>query len=391
MEEGGASPTGSIDRSPSVPPSAASGSQGQSFYDSDDEVVESAGPVSEVRRSASAPPDSPSTVTNRSTVHAERLLPCMEHREHPQFPCISPAILRKLLLGELCIEADEVVVVDCRYEYEYNGGHIEGALHLPRGERQVRSHFYLSDGTPTYPPTTVIIFHCEFSSKRGPAALKALRSIEMERFAEGRMARDYPEVYLLNGGYKAYYEWERSEGVADDESLCTPVGYTLMRDKAFFDEMSAAVRQERQDARELRRSKSAVGSRGRRHASLSLSMSDIGSGLHPGASTHACSPSPTGRRTHRGRGRRGSTGPRNIFGDEDEPIVDPNAVATTPVRPLDDTGLMSPAPRPARLSFGRAMDDTMDEGGADADNTVNRGGRRTMPPPSNSLTQTSYW
>jgi rhodanese-related sulfurtransferase len=306
-------------------------------------------------------------------------------------------MVRKVLLGDTPVDPASVIIVDCRYTYEFEGGHITGALNLPRAERQVLSHFYRSDHTPAYPSSTTIIFHCEFSSKRGPAAIKALRAAETGRYAAGQLERDYPEVYLLNGGYKAFYEWERSSDVPDDESLCTPVGYVLMRDKAFFDEMSAAVRQERADSRELKRSQSLAGSRGRRHASLSLSMSDLSSGLHPGVPIDLGSPSPTGRRGANGgsRSRRGSTGRRNIFGEDDDVFVDPNAIATTPVRARDDTGLMSPAPRPARLSFGLASADMMDDEVAHVDNEENvaqeRSGRRTMPPPSSLLTRTSYW
>lgn len=79
-------------------------------------------------------------------------------------------------------------MIDCRFDYEYSGGHIEGAINLPTSS-QVED-FFLSHG-PDHPlygsadelpaPTksgcpdpagnakkTILVFHCEFSCKRAP-------------------------------------------------------------------------------------------------------------------------------------------------------------------------------------------------------------------------------
>lgn len=56
-----------------------------------------------------------------------------------------------------------------RFEYEYAGGHIQGAINLPREDRVV-SHFFDQNNQCLFPPDTIIVFHCEFSSQRGPAA-----------------------------------------------------------------------------------------------------------------------------------------------------------------------------------------------------------------------------
>ena len=62
---------------------------------------------------------------------------------------------------------DEYSIVDCRYPYEYEGGHIQGAQNI--WEKSVLSDRFFSK--PQYTAEQrrrIIIFHCEFSSKRGP-------------------------------------------------------------------------------------------------------------------------------------------------------------------------------------------------------------------------------
>jgi M-phase inducer phosphatase 2 len=81
------------------------------------------------------------------------------------------------------------VIIDSRYPYEYEGGHIAHALNIYTKERLYdemfikRSHKNTanfnnstmdmdSSGESMYPPEakrTIIIFHCEFSSERGPS------------------------------------------------------------------------------------------------------------------------------------------------------------------------------------------------------------------------------
>ena len=62
---------------------------------------------------------------------------------------------------------DEFLVLDCRYPYEYKGGHIPGAMNIWNKDT-LQEKFFTG---PEYTPSSkrrIIIFHCEFSSKRGP-------------------------------------------------------------------------------------------------------------------------------------------------------------------------------------------------------------------------------
>jgi rhodanese-related sulfurtransferase len=60
------------------------------------------------------------------------------------------------------------LVIDCRFEYEYEGGHIQTAVNLKNMEEM--ENFFIRGDKPVFPDgaTTVLIFHCEFSSERGP-------------------------------------------------------------------------------------------------------------------------------------------------------------------------------------------------------------------------------
>ena len=97
--------------------------------------------------------------------------------------------------------------MDARYPYEYNGGHIRGSKNLYTKE-QIEGHFY---GTNPYHTSQkenknrrkVLVFHCEFSVERGPQMLRYLR--KMDRARNRYPALDYPEVYLLKGGYKQFF------------------------------------------------------------------------------------------------------------------------------------------------------------------------------------------
>ncbi len=93
-----------------------------------------------------------------------------------------------VLNGMYAEKIHEVVIIDSRYPYEYDGGHIAHAHNIYTKERLYdemfikRSHkntFNLNNSTmdmdsssesmsPPEVKRTIIIFHCEFSSERGP-------------------------------------------------------------------------------------------------------------------------------------------------------------------------------------------------------------------------------
>ena len=67
---------------------------------------------------------------------------------------------------------------------------------------------------------SVIIFHCEFSSERGPGMLRFLRNQDRTLNKDSYPKLFYPELYLLEGGYKAFFE--------QSLDLCVPQAYKPM-------------------------------------------------------------------------------------------------------------------------------------------------------------------
>lgn len=64
-------------------------------------------------------------------------------------------------------------VIDCRFDYEYAGGHIQGAINV--GNTTAIEELLLSGSLPEPScsgdggsPKTILIFHCEFSRMRAP-------------------------------------------------------------------------------------------------------------------------------------------------------------------------------------------------------------------------------
>lgn len=134
--------------------------------------------------------------------------------KHQDLKSISPQTLADVVEGHYDDTIDSFRIIDCRYPYEFEGGHVRGAENM-----------YLHETILTLlqNPTTekqVLIFHCEFSSERGPKMLRFLRSKDRELNKENYPALNFPEVYLLDGGYKAFF--------GEIPELCDPISYRPM-------------------------------------------------------------------------------------------------------------------------------------------------------------------
>ena len=86
---------------------------------------------------------------------------------------ITPSILANVLDGDYSDDIARCVIVDARFPYEFERGHIRDALNLYTPD-DITNEFLAEDLTPAHsygdgkPKRTVLIFHCEFSSERGP-------------------------------------------------------------------------------------------------------------------------------------------------------------------------------------------------------------------------------
>ena len=73
-------------------------------------------------------------------------------------------LLARLLDGEFKEKVDEHYIIDCRFPYEYDGGHVQGAINVSSVDDL--AHRFLD--SPITDKRVALIFHCEFSCHRAP-------------------------------------------------------------------------------------------------------------------------------------------------------------------------------------------------------------------------------
>lgn len=150
------------------------------------------------------------------------ILPLVESK-HQDLKCIDHETFSRLLHGDYTDAVDRCVIVDCRYPYEFDGGHIKGALNVYTKEgilhEMLRNPSLAADANRRL----IVVFHCEFSSERGPNLSRFLRNKDREANHDCYPRLHYPEIYLLEGGYKGFFE--------NHKGLCEPEDYRPMLHK----------------------------------------------------------------------------------------------------------------------------------------------------------------
>ncbi|KAJ8337528.1 hypothetical protein SKAU_G00364940 [Synaphobranchus kaupii] len=163
--------------------------------------------------------------------------------KHEDVRYITADTMCALLCGEFSSLVESFVVVDCRYPYEYQGGHIKGALNLPNTDEAV-AHLLGQKLQARCPEKRlVLLLHCEFSSERAPRTCRLLR--RQDRSMNEYPALLYPEVYVLKGGYRDFYQLYRHH--------CEPQSYCPMHHEDHRDELLRFRSDSRASAEERRR------------------------------------------------------------------------------------------------------------------------------------------
>uniref|UniRef100_A0A915PYG9 protein-tyrosine-phosphatase n=1 Tax=Setaria digitata TaxID=48799 RepID=A0A915PYG9_9BILA len=149
------------------------------------------------------------------------------------FACISAETLADLLMSMTMEQfLERFLLIDCRYPFEYEGGHIRGAYNL-YDPAVVEEAFYPSDiELRAKLMMKKPIFYCEFSQKRAPSMAYELRALDRKLNVGRYPMVDYPEMYLLQYGYRNFYL--RYSSAPD---LLEPNGYVKMSDKAHLQEL----------------------------------------------------------------------------------------------------------------------------------------------------------
>ena len=86
--------------------------------------------------------------------------------EEESLPRITKDTMIDVLDGKYNESYSRSVIVDCRFEYEYEGGHIDGAINFNNKE-ELANRLFETDGSECS-QKSLLILHCEYSAHRAP-------------------------------------------------------------------------------------------------------------------------------------------------------------------------------------------------------------------------------
>ena len=162
--------------------------------------------------------------------------------EADDLPRISQETLLELLDGVHSNKFQETLIIDCRFEYEFEGGHVHGARNF-NDKINLAEQLFESANLPALPEkssplldseseqqcpakeprTKVLVFHCEYSKCRAPRMAKFIRQHDRTMNQNRYPHLTYPEMYVLDGGYASFFEQHAHR--------CDPQAYVEMESK----------------------------------------------------------------------------------------------------------------------------------------------------------------
>lgn len=144
---------------------------------------------------------------------------------------ISIDTMADLLSGKYSDVLEHFLIVDCRYDFEFENGHINGAVNI-NDKNLIKQLYLVNKQYASQPKKIAIIFHCEFSRVRGPKACRYFRATDRLENEFQYPTLSFPEIYVMEGGYKAFFsKYSKS---------CTPEQYVTMWDDRFANQMRRA-------------------------------------------------------------------------------------------------------------------------------------------------------
>ncbi|MCP9262688.1 hypothetical protein DINM_006045 [Dirofilaria immitis] len=150
------------------------------------------------------------------------------------FACISAETLAALLMSMTMEQfLQRFILIDCRYPFEFLGGHIRGAYNL-FDPAAVEAVFYPDD----MEQRTQLMTKSQFSIANSPknehlqCTAYELRALDRKLNVGRYPMVDYPEMYLLQYGYRNFYL-----SFSEVPDLLQPKGYVKMSDAAHLDEL----------------------------------------------------------------------------------------------------------------------------------------------------------
>ncbi|CAK9781237.1 unnamed protein product [Cutaneotrichosporon oleaginosum] len=186
-----------------------------------------------------------------------KILPCHSIKDDGLVR-ITPETLRDVLDGHYDSKIKRFHIIDCRFDYEFEGGHIDGAINIQNPAEldslllSPNAGINEADGALPAPSTSgavdgtqqvVLIFHCEFSKKRAPEVARELRMRDRRR-NEGHWPQvHYPELYILEGGYCSFFK--------HCPTKCEPQAYREMEGHQLCDSKLSTFKKDFQRTRSM--------------------------------------------------------------------------------------------------------------------------------------------
>jgi len=121
-----------------------------------------------------------------------------------------PKDFLKLLGGDFSGQLfKKMLIFDCRYEYEFEGGHFRNAINTSYDRKDwqeiLKKHTFENELVAAEGQDTAIVFHCEFSQKRGPYEKDWFRRHDRAVNRTRYPHLTFPHVRLLKGGFKNFW------------------------------------------------------------------------------------------------------------------------------------------------------------------------------------------
>ncbi|KAJ6242757.1 cdc25-like protein phosphatase twine-related [Anaeramoeba flamelloides] len=151
---------------------------------------------------------------------------------------ISSETMCDLLKGKYKSLFDHVIVIDCRFNFEFEGGHIKGAKNW-----NVPKVIFPKLFCEGIKKKACLVFHCEFSQNRGPAMCRLIRKTDRQINQYPNLF--YPQCYVLEGGYRKFFNSSEKA-----ESFCYPQRYQEMKDKKFRKQLGSSTKNRKKDLRD---------------------------------------------------------------------------------------------------------------------------------------------
>jgi rhodanese-related sulfurtransferase len=164
-------------------------------------------------------------------------LPCFDS-PRDAIKRISRSTMAQVLSGDFAHLYKKAIIVDCRYPYEFHGGHLPNAINVCALDSIDKILF--EDSSLEDSHSTVVIFHCEFSSERAPRMALHVRNFDRVLNASNYPNLNYPQLYILDGGYKNFF-------LQYPDRCDPPNQYVPMRNSGHRDELRHHQRLKFQD------------------------------------------------------------------------------------------------------------------------------------------------